>query len=237
MTHLRFFVDNGQFSEGDLVYLEDKEFHHARDVVRVGTGESIVLINGHGGLASGIVESIERHRCTVRVTSATQERRVPSRLFLAISLLRPSHLDFAIEKATELGIDAFVIFPSQKSEKHECSTSMQRRLSSIAVAATKQSGRLFLPEITTASSLQEALSLLPSPHFWADLGEDALPIQEVLAQCQSTQPHSLLIGPESGWSTKEQAMLRHERPPVRLHHLVLRAETAAIVAAYAMSLQ
>ena len=235
MTQLRFFVDVERFLEQDLVSLEEKEFHHARDVVRVGVGESINLINGKGGLATGIIEDIGRRSCTIRVFSVQQEQPRPAQLMIGLSLLRPGHLDFAVEKGTELGIDRFVIFPSHKSEKHGPSTSMERRLQAIAIAATKQSGRLFSPEICIASSLHDALALLPPPRLWADLADDAISLQRALDNLSPAAPCSLLIGPESGWSTDEKTMLRRESVPVRLHHLVLRAETAAIVGAYAMS--
>ena len=235
MTTLRFFIDVERFVEGDIVCLEDKEFHHARDVVRIEKGESIPLINGKGSSALGRVEAIERHRCLILILNVTQEKKPTPRLYLGLSLLRPGHLDFAIEKGTEVGVDHFVLFPSDKSEKKELFPSMIRRLDALITAATKQSGRTFRPEISHASSLKEALLLLPTPHLWADLHEEALPLKEKLEILSPTIPLSILIGPESGWSDDEKRLLLHEGPPVLLHHNVLRAETAAVVAAYTIS--
>ena len=235
MTHLRFFVDVDRFSEGDCVVLEEKEFHHARDVIRIGPHERIMLINGRGWTACGVVEKVDRHQCVVRIQSSMSASPPPLRVVLGISLLRPSHLDFAIEKGTELGVDRFVLFPAHKSDIRRVSLATERRLHAIAIAATKQSGRLFLPEIISASSLRAALDLLPSPRFWGDLDEKASSLAESLTNLPDASSSSILIGPESGWSNEEKHALCSEGQPVRLHHLVLRAETAAIVAAYAAS--
>ena len=236
MTSLRFFVNVDQFAQGQLVALEETEFHHARDVVRVRIGEQVALINGKGWLALSHVETLERHRCLLRVASVSHEERFTAKLWLGLSLTRPGHLDFAIEKGTEVGVDTFVLFPSDKSEKKPMSDSLVRRLTALTIAATKQSGRLFLPKIVTVHSLQEALLALPRPHLWADLHEQAVPLQQRLATLPPSEPLSLLIGPESGWSEEEKQLLSHASPPVLLHTNVLRAETAAVVGAYLASL-
>lgn len=235
MTHLRFFIDIEQFVDGDSVFLEGSEFHHIRSVVRIVEGEEVPLVNGKGGFARGVVESVERHRCRIRVLSSEHKEKPQAKLFLGLSILRPNHLDFAIEKGTEVGVDTFVLFPGDKSEKKEISSSMRRRLDAIITAAMKQSGRNFCPAIQEAASLEDAFVYLPSPRLFADLQEEAAPLVKRLHELPKESPVSLLIGPESGWSEEERRLLRKEGPPVLLHSNVLRAETAAIVAAYTAS--
>ena len=109
---------------------------------------------------------------------------------------------------------------------------MRRRRDALITAAVKQSGREFRPEVTEARSLEEALALLPPPRFFADLYEGAVPFSEALHAIPKGSSLSLLIGPESGWSDNERKTLRAEAVPVLLHPHVLRAETAAVVAAY-----
>ena len=237
MTHFHFFIDIEEFSPDALVTLEGPEFHHARDVLRIGPDESVDLINGRGWIASGVVQSIERHRCLIRILSAKSQAAPKTLLCLGLSLLRPNHLDFAIEKGTEVGVDRFVLFHADRSDRKDLPPSIHRRLEALLIAASKQSGRLFLPQICFASSLAEALTLLPSPHLWADLSADATSLALRLASIPSDQTPSILIGPESGWSDRERGVLSKKEAPVLLHTNVLRAETAAIVGAYALSQQ
>jgi 16S rRNA (uracil1498-N3)-methyltransferase len=235
VTHFHFFIDAEELSPGAIVTLEGPEFHHARDVLRIGPEESVNLINGRGSIASGVVEAIERHRCLIRILSSERHDPPSTLLSLGLSLLRPNHLDFAIEKGTEVGVDRFVLFHADRSERKDLPPSLQRRLDSILIAATKQSGRLFLPQICFASSLAEALTLLPSPHLWADLSVNATSLASRLSTLHSDQTPSILIGPESGWSDREREILSKNETPVLLHSNVLRAETAAIVGAYVLS--
>ncbi len=236
MTRLRFFIDVDGFTVGETVFLEGAEFHHLRGVVRIAEGEEVFLVNGRGWVAKGTVEAVERHRCVIRILSSEHTQAPSAKLFLGVSLLRPNHLDFAIEKGCEVGVDQFVLFPADKSERKESSPALRRRLDSIITAAMKQSGRVFRPEVQEASSLKEALLLLPSPRLFADLHEGAVLLSKRLEELSKENPLSLLIGPESGWSDDERKLLLVEGPPVLLHTNVLRAETAAIVAAYTASL-
>ena len=235
MTHFHFFIDADRVETGAIVLFEGPEFHHARDVLRIGPGESVTLINGRGLLATGVIESIDRRHGTVRILSSEQHTSPPP-ISLGLGLLRFSHLDLAIEKGTEVGVDRFVLFLADRSERREVSPSIHRRLDAILASATKQSGRLFRPQVTFVSSLSEALPLLSQPLLWADPAAGARPLSLALETLPHHQPLSILIGPESGWSDREKALLLNQGPPILLHANILRAETAAIVGAYALSL-
>jgi 16S rRNA (uracil1498-N3)-methyltransferase len=235
MTSLRFFVDVEGFEVGEKVSLEGSEFHHIRAVVRIQEGEAVSLVNGKGWFAKGIVDAMERHRCVIRILSSEHIETPKAKLFIGLSILRPNHLDFAIEKGAEVGVDQFILFPTDKSERKDSSPSMRRRLDAIITAATKQSGRGFRPEVHEVRSLQDAFLLLPAPRLFADLQKGAIPLPRRLEEIPKDSPLSILIGPESGWSDAERALLIKEGSPVLLHPNVLRAETAVVVAAYAAS--
>jgi 16S rRNA (uracil1498-N3)-methyltransferase len=232
VTHFHFFIDAEELPVGSIVVLEGPEFHHARDVLRIGPNESVSLINGRGSIATGTVESLERHKALIRVLSSEHRSPPPNPVCLGLGFLRPNHLDFALEKCTEVGVDRFILFQADRSERKELSPSFHRRLDALLIAASKQSGRLFLPQVCVAASLEQALGFFPSPPLWADLSADATFLAERLSH---EQHFCLLIGPESGWSDRERSVLSKNGPPVLLHSNVLRAETAAIVGAYTLS--
>jgi 16S rRNA (uracil1498-N3)-methyltransferase len=225
----RVFSSCPHFEEGQHVLLDPNEQHHLQRVLRLKSHDQVQIINGHGELATAEVVSGGCNILHVTRTSAQPGCRV------AMPLLRPGHLDFAIEKLTEFGVTDIMVFRSDFSDRSELTPSLQRRLSSLMVAALKQSGQLFMPKLTYVHSLHEAIRLMPTPRLFADLQPQAQYLHKLLSSLQITEGVSVFIGPESGWSDDEKKLLASHAQCVLLHTNVLRAETAAVVAAYECS--
>lgn len=227
-----FFLES-PLAEGEVLSLEDEEFHHAKAVMRVSKGETLHLVNGKGVEAEGSIQSIEKKSLSLLILSRVEHTPKIQRLTLGVPLLRASHLDFVIEKGVELGVDQFLLFPADLSERKEWSPALQRRLKAICVAALKQSGRLFLPELTYKNSLKEAFLFAPRPLVWADISSEAKTLENRLQGEKERKELSLFIGPEAGWSIKEKKLFNESGPPIWLHDTILRAETAGMIGAYA----
>lgn len=224
-----FFLDQ-DLVEGSFFLLEGEEFHHAKDAMRVREGEEITLVNGKGAEAAAAIHAIEKKKILVCIQSVLEHTRKPFEFTLGISLLRSGHLDFVVEKATELGVDRLLLFPADLSERKESSSGLQRRLRAVSIAALKQSGTFFLPELVFCHSLKEACSQCGFL-LWADIAPDARWLSEI--EAQDTKRTALFIGPESGWSDQERKLFHESGPPICLHDTILRAETAGVVGAYA----
>lgn len=230
MPCFRFFSDEPLLHH--RVILKDEENHHLQHVMRVQEQEDVELIDGKGTLAKASVIKLSKQETTLEILSKTESSPPSSSLSLVLPILRQSHLDFAIEKATEVGIDHFILFSSDKGERKDLPPSLLRRLTSITISAIKQSGRLFLPTI----SFQKSLSFLKGkPYLWADLHPKAKSLQETLHEIIPPEQLYLCVGPESGWSEGEKDFLIQGSTPVTLHKNILRAETAAVVFSYSVS--
>jgi 16S rRNA (uracil1498-N3)-methyltransferase len=225
-----FFVD-ASLDIGSCPFLEEEEFHHAKSVMRIKEGETIYLVNGRGSEAQAVVHSIEKRRISLQVVSKQDHPPKETKLCLGLSLLRQTHLDFVVEKGVELGVDQFLIFAADRSER-DLSQSHHRRVKALSIAALKQSGRKFLPEFVYVNSLEQALLLAPKPVVWADISPQAKTLDEALAQEKKWRELTIFIGPESGWSEREKKLFNDSGPPIWLHDTILRAETAGIIAAY-----
>lgn len=217
------------FSEGACVALPEGERHHLLHVLRLRLGARIRLANGKGQGAEGELVELSSREAIVRLSAVSKECLPPLILALGIPLF--SHLAWTIEKSTELGVSAFWLFPADKSEKRGLSPAQMMRLRKLTIAAMKQSGRLSLPEIVVKEPLKawqpgEELAT----RLWADPHPSAPFLQELT---DLKMPALVYIGPESGWSEEERAVLekQHGAQRVRLHTHTLRAETAAIAAA------
>ncbi|HEX3967274.1 MAG TPA: RsmE family RNA methyltransferase [Edaphobacter sp.] len=164
---------------------------------------------------------------------------LPLHLFLAI--FKFDHMEWAIEKATELGIARITPVLARRTEKHLAQAALKRaeRWRRIALEASKQSRRTGIPEIAGPTALKPALEQEQSPtRILLSETEQATTLTAALeASLRPTASEAvshniaLAIGPEGGWTPEEMTLLtRHQWQPVTLGPRILRAETAAIAA-------
>jgi 16S rRNA (uracil1498-N3)-methyltransferase len=227
MPAYRFFVSH-PLAEKSTISLSGSEYSHFRKVLRGEVGDTLEFVNGSGDLATGEITAMTKEEATAVIRSVVHATKELFELTLAIAYFKPQNLDFAIEKATELGASAFFLFPGDKSEKKNLSENGLHRLETIVQAACKQCGRLYVPTISTKNSLKECLS--PNQLiFFGDIAPDAPKLEQV-ALPQSGKA-IFVIGPEAGFSSKEVAELRaHGAQGLSLHKNILRAETAVMAA-------
>lgn len=224
----RFYLD-APFTPETTLSLEGGELHHLAHVVRIAVGEEIELVNGRGGLARAKLLSLTKQSATLHLLSLHQERATPPRLLLGVPFMRPSKLDWVIEKGCELGVDAFHLYRAEKGEKSDLFPAQQERLHTLLIQAMKQSRRLFLPTLSLHSALTD-LAPLSCPLLFGELHAPASPLS------LTSLPALFVSGPESGFSEAEEQFLRANGKGVRLSPHILRAETAPLAAAAILSL-
>lgn len=211
------------------VFLEGTEFHHLVNVMRSNLGARIELINGQGVCAQAKIVKIEKKRALLVIEALFSEEKTPDRLILAQAIPKLNRLDFIIEKGTELGMSALWLFPGDHCEKRDLSETQLERLNHLAIAAMKQCGRLYLPEILVLPPLS-AWKPFPFPFYFGSLAPEAPPFIRLL---QEEPSHTLLfcVGPEGGLSAAEEKTLCGIGAiGTKLAKHILRTETAAIAA-------
>lgn len=215
--------------------------HQARDVLRLGVGGTLRLLDGAGGEYPARVIEVSRRRVLVRL--GAREDGLPDppvRVTLCLGMLKAAKFEVALQKCTELGVAAFVPLLSERAVRDEVSEAKRRRWLGILAEAVEQCGGSRLPELSAPQSLSQALSDLPPGGIalfpWEETREPSLRValEEPVAQAGSVEQVSeirLFIGPEGGFSPAEAALAeRHGARLVTLGWRILRAETAAIVA-------
>ena len=226
MPSERFFVDD-ELDVGTMVFVEGPELHHLAHVMRVKKEEVIELVNGRGTLAKGKVVSIEKRQAELEVLSCEKHPVEKAQLILGVPLMRPAKLEWVVEKGTELGADAFWIYPAEGSEKERLSENQMERLKTIEVAAMKQSGRLDLPTLKVLDSFEELFQGAAMILFGDPRPEAAFIWDEPFGP---DRPIVFVTGPEKGFSKNELKELEKKGKGVRIHKNILRAETAPIAA-------
>jgi 16S rRNA (uracil1498-N3)-methyltransferase len=224
----RFYVPQDLFLD-QVVLLEDQEFHHLVNVMRSKEGEAVEVVNGKGALGYATVQRIEKKRASLHIKDVLFESKNKIEIILAQAIPRLNRLDFILEKGTELGMSQLWLFPTQLSDRKELTDHQLERMKSITIAAMKQCGRLFLPQIV----IKPALPKWEKPAyncFFGDLNPQA-PIFSKLQHTNLEKGILFYIGPESGFTAEETQLLqRMGVEGVKLHPNILRTDTAALVA-------
>jgi 16S rRNA (uracil1498-N3)-methyltransferase len=220
----------GSLREGDQIQLEGQEFHHLAHVMRSEPGDDVEIVNGEGYLGNARVKSfVKKHGVILTVNEVQFHAKPPYRLVIAQGVPRHNRLDTILEKGTELGMTDLWLIGTDRSERKELSEQQLERLRGVMIAAMKQCGRLYLPDIRYFSSLQDPGLAFEGQSYFGDLDPNAPTIQSVWQP--QVKEVCLFIGPESGFSPSEVDQMRSQGVNgVKLHDNILRTDTAAIAA-------
>ena len=224
----RFFIDAPlSLGQHDL---PEAQAHYIGRVLRHSAGDAVQLFDGSGQEYLG--ELIEVGKKNVRVelreTFAGQAES-PLRIHLGQGLSRGERMDWAIQKATELGAARITPIVSERCEvrlKDERADKRTAHWRQIAISACEQCGRSVLPQIDAPLSLAEWLQGVE-----AELKLVLHPVAEPLLSHARPASLAFLIGPEGGLSDGEVEQARGAGfHSARLGPRVLRTETAPVVA-------
>lgn len=217
---------------------DDLEHMHA---LRFQPGERFAVVDGNSDYFVCEVVSLDKGSVEVRIS--TKDRIGPSdaalpRVTLFQGLPKASKFDDVVRQCTEIGVDAFAPFTSERSIPRLDGPKTEKKLrrwSSVARSASMQSGRRSIPEIRPICGFEEAVAHMASHDvlvlFWE--GEtEAVPLESVLAGTSPSTSIAIVIGPEGGFSEEEaSAMLEAcgSSGACSLGDTILRTETAAVV--------
>ncbi len=224
----RFFID-APLSLGQHA-LPEAQAHYISRVLRMSEGAALQLFDGSGVEYLG--EVIEAGKKAVRVELREQMAGMaesPLQVHIGQGLSRGERMDWAIQKATELGVSAITPIVSSRCEVRLKDERTDKRMShwrQVAISACEQCGRSVLPLIHPPLALEDWLK-----HSSAELKLVLHPVAEPLTSHPKPQSLAFLIGPEGGLSDTEVALAQAAGfHAARLGPRVLRTETAPVVA-------
>lgn len=211
----------------EVLVLEGEEAHRLMRVLRVRPGDRFSAFDGSGVEALAEVVSVG-----TKVTARVLERSRPAveaglKVTLYLALVKGERFDWAVEKATELGVARLVPLQTERTDVRDPGETRRERWQRIAVSAAAQCGRVRVPRVEAPVSL----SAVRGPGFLLAPGGPPLvgPWPEEM---------SLVIGPEGGFTDDE--VRQAEQAGLRVAGLgprVLRVETAAVAALSLVLLQ
>jgi 16S rRNA (uracil1498-N3)-methyltransferase len=231
----RFFLPADWIAEGTVV-ITGKLVHQLRNVLRLGTGDHIIVLDNSGWEYQVELQKVDSSKVKGRVISkslAVGEPRTKITLYQA--LLKGSNFEFVLQKCTEIGVAGFVPIICERCVAGAPDIKRLSRWRSVITEAAEVSRRGKVPVLYNPTSLTEAcesasgISLLP----WEE--EKVKGIGDILrsrGKIRNDPAVSIFVGPEGGFSHHEVEFARScGIVPVSLGHRILRAETAGLVAA------
>ena len=227
----RFFVE--QFT-GNTAAIGGDTAHHLGRVLRAQQGQLYELSDGHH-VRLGRIEQVSRDRIDFALLDEIPAHPPAIDVTLLLSVVKFDAFEWAIEKATELGVSTIVPLASARSEKALLAAAGKRaeRWKKILAEASQQSRRVRVPVLQTVSQPTQAFQAQAAATAKIMLSErpDAPALQRIL-NAESRSPQAVLaIGPEGGWTDAEFAAAQASGfREASLGKLILRTETAVVAA-------
>ncbi len=215
-----------------LIELDERQSHHARDVLRLEAGEDVELFDDAGQTAPGRIVSIMPR---VAVDAGTMQTRAVDtlRIVIASAIPKSSRADWMVEKLSELGVARFIPLLTSRGVVQAEGQNKRQRWQRLAEESAKQCRRAGVMQIDEPRDLSHVLATHTVAGWFCSTATGAIPAKQA---AESIRPDCrellLLIGPEGGWTEPEEQLLRQRGlTPVSLGTTILRVETAAMAAA------
>lgn len=226
----RFYIE-AELAVDTQIELTETVFHHWCKVLRAQVGDQATLFNGQGGEYNVELTEVSKKSATVQVSTFNPSNRTPAiHTLLGQVMSKGDRMDYAIQKAVELGVSEIQLLTSERCEMRLKYDRDQKKLDhwqGIAIAACEQCGMNIVPKILAPLSLEKWLaSELPETKLvLAPNKDETSPLSNAKANI------ALLIGPEGGLSETE-IQTANEVGFVNwcIGERVLRTETAPVVA-------
>ena len=198
-------------------------------VMRLKIGDSLLVFNGRDGEWHCVITEVLKKGLVLRAEEQVRPQSTGPDIQLLISVVKKSALEFAVEKAVELGAARVRLVVTHRTQTQHV---RMDRLDAIAIEAAEQTGRVDVPPVDEPVRLTDILdSWDPGRRLMFCDETGGAPAGPAL-QAAGGRPWAILIGPEGGFSPEERERLRSLpfTTAVSLGPRILRADTAAIAA-------
>ncbi len=220
----RFFVD----TVFPVTELSGEEFEHAKNVLRLGVGDEVILLDNSGKEYTAVIALVEKKRMSLNVVrEELGEREAKEDVCLLFGYLKNADKnEFIVQKAVELGVKRIIAFSSTYSSAYMNENKLDR-LNKVAKESAKQCLRATAPTVEYCDTLEKALACAEGYENKLFACEFATESKRNLATlCGST---AIVVGSEGGFSREEESVAAGLGfASVTLGKRILRAETAAV---------
>lgn len=227
----RLYVD-APLSAGAHVALDRDAANHLCNVLRLGTGDAVLLFNGRDGEWGATIGIAGKRAATATAAELLRPQPVAADIHYLFAPLKHARLDYVVQKSVELGVSRLQPVLTRHTQVNRIN---RERMQANVIEAAQQCGVLAVPEVAEPVKLDEAI--VDTSRLLVFCDEDA-PVADPVAALRAavpaagTRPIAVLIGPEGGFAEEERAALlgRPNILQLALGPRILRADTAAVAA-------
>jgi 16S rRNA (uracil1498-N3)-methyltransferase len=228
MARRRFFVD--RVADGHAEITGD-DAHHLARVLRVEPGQKFEITDSTTVWLATVTE-VRKTLVRFLLDEELEAGASLPEVTLYLALIKFERFEWAVEKATELGVTLIVPVDAARTEQGLLQGAAKRveRWRRIAKESSEQSRRLRAPEIADPVKFAAAITHPHTHRIWLDEKPGAPPLATAFRFTPS-DTSAFAIGPEGGWSDPERAQFADQNwTGASLGPSVLRAETAVCAA-------
>ena len=223
---IRIFLSE-RLEENNKIELGKDQSHYISNVMRLKSGDELLLFNGIDGEFLGKVAGSEKKQTIIQVHAKQRDQSKPSNISLAFCPLKGQRLDFLIQKCTEVGLKSFIPVISDHTIVRNVN---ENRLKKINIESSEQSDQLHIPQVLSALNLEEFLHFLKKEDvvLFGDISSKNNDLTQLIED--KSKNYILFVGPEGDFSPKErEIILKNVKfKSFSLGKNILRSETAAI---------
>jgi 16S rRNA (uracil1498-N3)-methyltransferase len=231
----RLFLDTA-LGAGESLALHPAQIHYLRDVLRLKSGDAVLVFNGRDGEWRARITGAGKRSLVLAVEDQTRAQTQALDLHYLFAPLKHARQDYLVQKAVEMGASRL----QPVATRHAQVTRLNpERLRANAIEAAEQCGILTLPEIEPLRPLADAVTARDPERLLVFCDEEA-EVKDPIAVLSAARgkdriaslPLAVLVGPEGGFAADERAALLKLPNTVRLAlgPRILRADTAAVAA-------
>lgn len=222
---------NQPLLEGTIIELDENGSRHIGKVLRAEVGAPVVLFNGTGGEYHGTVNAVDKKSVWISLDFFNDaDRAPPLHLHLGQVMGKGDHMDYALQKAVELGVSEITPLTSHHCEVSLKGERLEKKMQQwrhLLISACEQSGLNIIPILNPPQPAHQWFASVETERKWL-LHTDNLPADPFHGEA----PASLCfaVGPEGGFDDEEVALAReHGFEVITLGPRVWRTETAPVV--------
>ena len=220
--------------EGGIAYIRGKDRHHIANVLRMRTGEELLISTGEDWDYLCTIKSIDNDKVELLVKSENETaRELKVRLVLYQALPKSDKMELIIQKAVELGVHSIVPFTSKRvivKLDEKSGANKTKRWQRISESAAKQSKRSIIPEVKAPISFKQMLQDIADydkAYLAYEEARGTESAREAFASAKQYKSIAVCIGPEGGFEEQEiEAAQEAGFEIISLGSRILRTETA-----------
>lgn len=219
----------GALSAGAAIAPTLDQSRYLTQVMRLKAGDDLLVFNGRDGEWRASVAEVMKRGAVLKAEEQVRTQVTPPDVHLLIAVVKKGALEFAVEKATELGARRIGLVTTRRTQ---VSHVRMDRLDAIAEESAEQTGRMDVPLIDEPRSLDDILAAWEPGRRLMFCDETGGAVAGPALKAAGDGPWAILIGPEGGFSPEEGERLRALpfATAVSLGPRILRADTAATAA-------